>query len=193
MSFTSNPKRTQILTTGKELFWKFGFKRVTIEEICREAGVSKMTFYKFFPNKLKLATTILDAIIEKNLVMIRKLSEDHETPEKTFKKILQLKSDSIKGIGEEFIKDLYVNPEEGLKTYMEEKTKKIFAEIINVYNKGKEDGWIRKDLNIPFFFSYISKTTESVMNDELMTYFDTPQELVMELTNLFLYGITPHD
>ncbi len=193
MSFTSNPKRTQILATGKELFWKFGFKRVTIEEICREAGVSKMTFYKFFPNKLKLATTILDAIIEKNLVMIRKLSEDHETPEKTFKKILQLKSDSIKGIGEEFIKDLYVNPEEGLKTYMEEKTKKIFAEIINVYNKGKEDGWIRKDLNIPFFFSYISKTTESVMNDELMTYFDTPQELVMELTNLFLYGITPHD
>lgn len=152
-----------------------------------------MTFYKFFPNKLKLATTILDAIIEKNLVMIRKLSEDHETPEKTFKKILQLKSDSIKGIGEEFIKDLYVNPEEGLKTYMEEKTKKMFAEIINVYNKGKEDGWIRKDLNIPFFFSYISKTTESVMNDELMTYFDTPQELVMELTNLFLYGITPHD
>jgi len=193
MSFTSNPKRTQILATGKELFWKFGFKRVTIEEICREAGVSKMTFYKFFPNKLKLATTILDAIIEKNLVMIRKLSEDHETPEKTFKKILQLKSDSIKGIGEEFIKDLYVNPEEGLKTYMEEKTKKMFAEIINVYNKGKEDGWIRKDLNIPFFFSYISKTTESVMNDELMTYFDTPQELVMELTNLFLYGITPHD
>ena len=155
MSSTSNPKRTQILATGKELFWKFGFKRVTIEEICREAGVSKMTFYKFFPNKLELATTILDIIFEENLVKIRKLSDDHETPEKTFKKILQLKSEGIKGISEEFIKDLYTNPEEGLKTYMEEKTKMMFAEIINVYNKGKEDGWIRKDLNIPFFFSYI--------------------------------------
>jgi len=51
MKTTSNPKREQILTTGKELFWKFGFKRVTIEEICKEAGVSKMTYYKFFTTK----------------------------------------------------------------------------------------------------------------------------------------------
>jgi len=193
MKAASNPKRAQILTTGKELFWKFGFKRVTIEEICREAGVSKMTFYKFFPNKLELATAILDIIFEENLAKIRKLSDDHETPEKTFKKILQLKSEGTRGIGEEFIKDLYTDTDKGLKAYMEEKTNLMFDEIINVYNKGKEDGWIRKDLNIPFFFTYIRKSMESLSNDELLTYFDTPQELIMELTNLFLYGIIPHE
>ena len=52
MSNMSNPKREQILKTGKELFWKFGFKRVTIEEICKEAGISKMTYYKYFTNKM---------------------------------------------------------------------------------------------------------------------------------------------
>ncbi len=43
MSVKSNPKRELILSTGKDLFWKFGFRRVTIEEICKEAGISKMT------------------------------------------------------------------------------------------------------------------------------------------------------
>jgi AcrR family transcriptional regulator len=193
MSNTSNPKKIQILATGKELFWKFGFKRVTIEEICREASVSKMTFYKFFPNKLELATGILDILFDESLVKIRKLSEDHETPEKTFKKILELKSESTRGIGEEFIKDLYTSSGDGLKTYMEEKTKSMFAEFIGVYEKGKEDGWIRKDLNIPFFFSFAQKYMEGIKDGEMLTYFNTPHELIMEITNLFLYGITPHD
>lgn len=193
MNAKSNIKKDQILATGKVLFWKFGFKRVTIEEICREASVSKMTFYKLFPNKLELATAILDDIFDDSLLKIRKLSEEHETPEKTFNKILQLKSEGTKGIGEEFIKDLYTNPESGLKSYMEEKTHLMFAEIMNVYEKGKLDGWIRPDLNIPFFFAYIRKSMEQITSEEFLNYFESPQELIMELTNLFLYGITPHD
>jgi AcrR family transcriptional regulator len=52
-------KYEDILNTGKTLFWKHGVRRVTIEEICREADVSKMTFYRFFPNKIELAKTLL--------------------------------------------------------------------------------------------------------------------------------------
>jgi len=54
MNTAYNPKRQKILHTGKELFWKFGFKRVTIEELCKEAGISKMTYYKYFTNKMDL-------------------------------------------------------------------------------------------------------------------------------------------
>lgn len=193
MKMTSNTKKEQILATGKLLFWKFGFKRVTIEEICREASVSKMTFYKFFPNKLELAIAVLDKMFAESIVKIRRLSADHESPEKTFHKILQLKAEASKGIGEEFIKDLYTNPESGLKTYMEGKTGEMFSEIINVYEKGKVDGWIRKDLNIPFFFSFIRKSMEHMSSEEYLSFFESPQELIMEVTKLFLYGITPHD
>jgi AcrR family transcriptional regulator len=48
----TNQKYLKILAAGRDLFWKHGFKRVTIEEVCREAGASKMTFYKFFENKI---------------------------------------------------------------------------------------------------------------------------------------------
>lgn len=193
MKTTSNPKRIQILATGKELFWKFGFKRVSIEEICREAGVSKMTFYKFFPNKVELAKTVLDNVFDDIIKKIKRLSEEHETPEKTLRKILQLKAEGTRDISEEFIKDLYANPDAGIKVYMEEKTTEMFKEIISFYEKGKEKGWIRKDLNIPFFLAFTRKITTLIYEEEMLSFFGSSQELIMEITNLFIYGISPHE
>jgi AcrR family transcriptional regulator len=193
METESNSKKVQILATGKELFWKFGFKRVTIEEICREAGVSKMTFYKFFPNKTKLATAIMDVVFEESLLKIRKIDKEHESADKTFKKFLQLKSEGSRDISEEFIKDLYTNPDPGLKTYMEKKTKSMLEEIQRVYEHGKETGWVRKDLNIPFLILFSQKLVSLTNDKGMMQFFDSPQDLIMEITNLFIYGISPHE
>jgi AcrR family transcriptional regulator len=193
MKSTSNPKRKQILATGKELFWKFGFKRVSIEEICRTAGVSKMTFYKFFPNKLELAKTILDEILDESIQEVRRISDEHESTAKTLRKIMQMKSKGSRDISEEFIKDLYATPDTGLKTYIEEKTSSMFAEVARIYEKGKEDGWIRKDLNIPFFMTFTLKLIPIYSDDEILHFFESSQELIMEITNLFVYGVSPHD
>ena len=193
METTSNPKRSQIIATGKELFWKFGFKRVTIEEIAREAGVSKMTFYKYFPNKMKLAIVVLDEVFETSMENVRKLHDEHISPAETLKKILHLKSEGTRNISEEFIKDLYSYPEGELKAYMETKMQIMFAEIIKVYEKGKEDGWIRKDLNIPFLMLFNRKIIDLFTDDEMLHYFDSSQDLVMEITNLIVYGISPHE
>jgi len=193
MKTLSNPKRTQILRTGKELFWKFGFKRVTIEEICREAGVSKMTFYKFFSNKQELAVHIMDEVFDESLLKIRKIDEEHESADKTFKKFLQLKSEGSQDISEEFIKDLYTNPDPELKTYMQKKTSSMLEEIQKVYEHGKEIGWVRKDLNIPFLILFSQKLVSLTNDKQMMQFFDSSQDLIMEITNLFIYGISPHD
>lgn len=193
METTSNPKRKQILASGKELFWKFGFKRVSIEEICRAAGVSKMTFYKFFPNKLELAKTILDEILDESIQEVRRISDEHESTAKTLRKIMQMKSKGSRDISEEFIKDLYASPDTGLKIFIEEKTNSMFAEVARIYEKGKEDGWIRKDLNIPFFMTFTLKLIPIYSDDEILHFFESSQELIMEITNLFVYGVSPHD
>ena len=193
MKATSNPKRTQIISTGKELFWKFGFKRVTIEEIAREAGVSKMTFYKYFSNKTELAIVVLDEVFETSLEKVRKLHDEHISPAETLKKILHLKSEGTRDISEEFIKDLYSYPEGELKAYMEKKMQVMLAEIVKVYEKGKEDGWVRKDLNIPFLILFTRKIIDLFKEDDMLHYFDSSQDLVMEITNLIVYGISPHE
>lgn len=193
METESNPKRIQIKRTGKELFWKYGFKRVTIAEICREASVSKMTFYKFFQNKLELAVNIMDDVFEENLQKIREVSESHESPDKTFTKLLQMKAEASKGISEEFIRDIYTHPGPEIMGYMEEKTTSFIKEVTLVYEKGKENGWVRKDLNIPFLILFSQKMVTLSDDKELMSLFDSSQDLIMEITNLFIYGISPHN
>ena len=63
MSIVSK-KYKDIMSTGKDLFWKYGMKRVTVEEICKEANVSKMTFYKYFGNKYELALAIIKSMVD---------------------------------------------------------------------------------------------------------------------------------
>jgi len=193
MENVSNPKKDQILLTGKELFWKFGFKRVTIEEISKEAGVSKMTFYKHFPNKTELAISVMDGVFDENMRRIRNLLNEHVSPAETLHKILQLKTEGTRNISEEFIKDLYANPEGELRVYMEKKMQIMFAEIIKVYETGKKDGWVRKDLNIPFLMLFSRRIIEMFSEDEMLHYFETSQELILEITNLIVYGISPHE
>jgi AcrR family transcriptional regulator len=48
--------RERILQLSEELFWRYGVKSVTMDDIARELGISKKTIYQHFPDK--------DAIIE---------------------------------------------------------------------------------------------------------------------------------
>ena len=68
-----NLKLNQIVETAYNLFMKFGIRRVSVEEICKEAGVSKMTFYKHFKNKSELAKHIINQIISEAEIKYRDL------------------------------------------------------------------------------------------------------------------------
>jgi len=47
-------KRTQLLTSAKKRFERFGFNKTTVEEIARDGGISKRTLYQEFENKEKI-------------------------------------------------------------------------------------------------------------------------------------------
>jgi len=73
-----NETKRRILDKSKKLFKEKGFKDTTINEICKEAKISKHTFYYYFdskeilfenlvfPNEEELKTTILSEIALKN-------------------------------------------------------------------------------------------------------------------------------
>ncbi|MGC4058607.1 MAG: TetR/AcrR family transcriptional regulator [Chitinophagaceae bacterium] len=52
--------RSKILLSTVELFKRFGFKSVTMDDIARHAGISKKTLYQYFDNKNKVITAALD-------------------------------------------------------------------------------------------------------------------------------------
>ncbi len=61
---TKSKKYISLLDTAKDLFFKYGIKRVTVEEICEKSKVSKVTFYKYFKDKNDLIKTIREELMQ---------------------------------------------------------------------------------------------------------------------------------
>lgn len=57
--------RTKILKTAGELFFKFGIRSVSIDDICNDLRISKKTFYNVFKHKDELIVELLDAMRQK--------------------------------------------------------------------------------------------------------------------------------
>ena len=189
-----NPRYVQLLVTAKKLFWKHGLKRVTVEEICREAGVSKMTFYKFFPNKVVLAKAVYDKEVEDGYEKFKSIMENENTsPLEKMEEILLLKLEGASDISPEFMQDFYANPELGLLSHVEEKSREIWVNIIKDFKKAQQQGWLRKDFKPEGIFMFMNKFLD-IFNDEKFTeLYGSPQELVMELARFFIYGIMPRE
>jgi AcrR family transcriptional regulator len=188
-----NKKYRDIMETAKRLFWKHGLRRVTIEEICQEANVSKMTFYKYFPNKTELAKEILDRMFEENMRAFDELMLSDIPFEEKMHRQIKMKLQGTRDISEEFVKDIYGDPESELCIYWKKQSEKVIGGVIEHYRNAQEKGWLRKDLKIDFILYMINKSFEMVNDQSLIAKYDTMQDLILEINRFFLYGILPYD
>ncbi|HDZ40262.1 MAG TPA: TetR/AcrR family transcriptional regulator [Bacteroidetes bacterium] len=186
-------KHKDIITTARELFWKHGFKRMSVEEICRKANVSKMTYYKYFPNKIELAKTMFNNVVEEGEKQFRMIMKEDSTAAEKLEKIILLKMEGTNSISPEFLQDFYTGSEPELKAFVEERTKKTWDLLINDFKEAQEAGIFRKDFK-PEFMVIIQNMLIGIIEDENITaMFDTRQELIMEFVNLIIYGIAPRE
>ncbi len=191
--FKNSKKYTAIMSASKDLFWKLGVRRVSIEEICREAKTSKMTFYRYFPDKIDLAKKVIDQFYDESMTNFRKIIREKSPVSEKMQKMIKMKMEGSTDISTEFIQDLLNSSDPELSSYFKEKLKFIYAEGIKEFKIGQNDGWIRKDLNVEFMFLYFQKTTSFLADKKILEQFKSPQELIMELTNLVIYGIVPRN
>jgi len=59
MAKQSEKKYQKLLEKAEELFWKYGYGSVSVDQIAKEAGISKMTIYKHFHSKEDLFIEVL--------------------------------------------------------------------------------------------------------------------------------------
>ena len=48
----------RILNTARDLFFKYGLRNVTMDDISSEVGISKKTLYQTYENKKDIVNTI---------------------------------------------------------------------------------------------------------------------------------------
>ena len=60
----SEDQKVHIIKTAGEMFFRLGIRSVSIDDICRELGMSKKTFYVYFESKDELINQLLQANLD---------------------------------------------------------------------------------------------------------------------------------
>ena len=189
MDSQNNKKYKSVITTAKELFWKYGIKRVTIEEICSEAKVSKMTFYKFFPNKIELAKTILGDLMDLSMNKFNEVASSNMAFSKKLEAVFLIKIEAANDLSQELINDIYSNTDFGLREHLEEMADSFRSNIVNFYKDAQADGFIRKEVNIDFIMAYSAQMPTLMKDEKLLAQYNKPMDFILEVMNMMFYGI----
>lgn len=72
-------KKEMIIQTARDLFTKFGYKKVSMDEIAREAKVTKKTIYSYFKDKDSMFLYFVDEELEKIKKELEK-NQNEKTP-----------------------------------------------------------------------------------------------------------------
>lgn len=193
MKDLANPKLKSIVETARSLFWRFGFRRVTIEEICREAGVSKMTLYKHFKNKEDLLKFVLEVISEERWTVYREMmARDIPFAEK-MTELIRMKAAQVKDLSQEFYLDFHRHASPELRKYIDIMVAQGTEELTQDYLRAQKRGEIRADIKPGFILYFLNHMNVMLKDDELIRLYDTPQDLIVELTRFFIHGILPRE
>lgn len=71
--------RQKLIDTALELLWRNSYGSVSVDDICKAAGVQKGTFYHFFPSKIDLTLIVME---ESSRMMRLKYDEIFSTGKK---------------------------------------------------------------------------------------------------------------
>jgi len=189
----STKSQVAIIAAAKSLFWKYGISKVTVEEICERAGVSKMTFYRKFQNKYEVAEKVLAQLAQKGLEDYNEIMKAAVPFNRKIQLLVKMKHDSAENLSEDFIRDVYGAQDPKLKNILEEaqirSSEAFYKDLIQAQKKGE----LRKDLKIDFVIYMINSLKEKMLDKNLTSMYSSTQQLADELTNFVFYGIMPKD
>ena len=176
----ASPKHRALVDTARELFTKHGIKRVTIEEICEKAKVSKVTFYKYFKDKYMLAKYIGDEMIEAGFTRYDQINAlDLSFPEK-IDLITRWRIEFFSKLRNEFIEEI-----QDVEDLQQEIKKRYMKNIKEAQQKGE----IKQDISIELIWLITEKLNELGKEGKWKSIFTDYSQFQKQLREVYFYGI----
>lgn len=185
-------KTISLVATAKRLFYRHGIKRVSVKEICRESGVSKMTFYRFFKNKNAIAMRIIDDLVDSIIGKIDELMAQDIAFDEKMTRINAFKIDTAEEFGNDFFKDLMDDTSDAGKHLVKRRTEAM-CRVRDGYIAAQERGEIRPDMNIDFVLHMSEYLRQFMRDKELQKMYPEQHELMKVVSEFYLHGVLSSD
>ena len=183
-----SPKFIQIVEIATELFTKYGVKRVTIEEICTTSQVSKMTFYKYFNNKIELAEYIIFKILDEGQLEFVNIFNQSCSFADKIDQFIQMKLKYAKQFSKEFYLD-FMNLSPIIHDKITDYSKNNQAQFIQLIKQAQKTGDVRKDISINFISFMLNNIFELREDEKLLSLYNNLEEMTQDMVTFYFYGI----
>jgi len=184
--------RDTVVETALRLFNERGYLGVRVEDIAREAGVSRATFYKYFAEREEILAALLDRLLG---------ADDATVPDADARSGRANTEDRIRAVARHTVeamleqRDLarfvYSLPvrHEALLSDDAPRTPAAFRRIHRIVEEGVAAGDVRDDLPVDRLCTHVHEALETAMRDWAAGRVEDPLELVDQLIDLAFHGV----
>jgi AcrR family transcriptional regulator len=182
--------RERILVKAHELFNRFGFRRVTMDEIAVKTGMSKKTIYQYFENKDEIVNAVVDEHINRNCSVCEMHSNNSENAVHEIFLNIETIFDLIGDMNPTVFEDLEKYfPAVFVKLY-QHKNEYFSRKVKDNLLKGIREGYYRKELNVDIMTKFRIETVFLPFRQEIFPYSKyNLAEVQKEILEHYLYGL----
>lgn len=180
----------KILKGASELFFKYGIKSITMDDIAKHLGMSKKTIYQHFKEKDEIVHTLMKTSIEEDKIMFSKNTEQSSNVVEEVFGLMKHMRDIFTKINPNLFYELQKYYPNTWKLFKEFKEEYIQHMVERSLEKGRKDGYVRDDIH--------TKIMARLRMSEVEMAFDPVAfppdkfniiDVQLALTEHFLYGI----
>ena len=137
-----------ILNQARTLFFLFGIKSISMDDIALKLGMSKKTIYQYFTDKQDLLSTIIDQFIGEHHESTCHLIDQQLDAMETFQRMADLALEYTKDLRPAFLYDLQKYYRPHWDKFLLFKDQSILEETKNLLTRGKAQGLFLENMNI---------------------------------------------
>lgn len=161
--------KNRILQQAREHFFKFGFSKVTMNEIATDLGMSKKTLYAYFPSKEELLVELLRQLQNEIETTAERLIAD-ETMDfgEKLSKLMGLIHGYHSKLDAHFLADLQKSAPESWKLCGHFELERMKNNVSAIIRQGVEQGIFRNDVNEEVLVMMYTILMQNMMTPETL-------------------------
>lgn len=175
-----------------ELFYQQGWKLTSVAEICRVAGVSRVTFYKYFPTKQDLVKSIFEERKNNIRQEFDRLLATKANLATVSQQILTMQQESMATLySAAVLHDLNHDQDETLQAFFRQMAQEKYHYMHYFFSTLQQRKSIRNDFPVILIDVLIQKMDEMIHSSVLQQHYaGKEQQLFKDVLQLFLHGLT---
>jgi AcrR family transcriptional regulator len=181
----------QILKGAEDLFFHYGVKNITMDDIAKHLSISKRTIYENFPTKDDIVATLLNAHLEMSKEQCNMRCKQSKNAIEEIVLMMMHLREMFSRMSPRILFDLKKFHPKAWKQFQEFKQEFLMETISHNIKRGIKEGFYRKNLNVAVLARMRIEQVEIAWNPEIFppSKYEL-KDVQLSMLDHFLYGIT---